>query len=345
MDTSLFLEMLSIDSSSGKERGFSEFLARRLMEDIAGRGIAAPVLSRHEVGDGTENLLFAWGEPEIVFCTHMDTVPPYIPPTLEEGVVRGRGACDAKGQIISMYEACCALAKEGCRDFGLLLLSGEETGSFGAKAFARDCKGGEWVIVGEPTEGKMTTASKGTKSFDVEIIGREAHSGYPGLGSSAVEAFVSFMQRLRATDFPKDPILGETTWNVGKLFSDNPQNILSGHLSFKLYFRTTFESDALVCEWMERQKGVEYAGDRNTCTINIKANGGDTPMHYNVVEGMNAGVVAFGSDAPRLTNFAHRMLCGAGSISVAHKDCEYVELSALEEMSGKYVSIYHSIKS
>lgn len=50
-------------------------------------------------------------------------------------VFYGRGTCDAKGQIFAMWEACKQLEAKGCTDFGLLLLAGEETGSFGAKAF------------------------------------------------------------------------------------------------------------------------------------------------------------------------------------------------------------------
>ena len=92
----LFREILSIDSTSGRERRLAELLLDRL---------EAPSKQAFEVGDGTLDLLLSWGEPKVVFCTHMDTVPPFIPPSFEEGLVRGRGACDAKGQIISMLPA------------------------------------------------------------------------------------------------------------------------------------------------------------------------------------------------------------------------------------------------
>ena len=85
MDTELFLEMLNIDSTSGKEAGFADFLAERLQT-------SACHVEKYPVGDGTTNLLFSWGVPNVVFCSHLDTVPPYIPPTIEEGVVHGRGA-------------------------------------------------------------------------------------------------------------------------------------------------------------------------------------------------------------------------------------------------------------
>ena len=124
----LLEQMLSKDSTSGRERDFSLWLASVLVAEKTGL---------MEVGDGSLNLLLSWGEPQVVFCTHVDTVPPYIAPSFDGEYVRGRGACDAKGQIYSMYRACERLAASGRDGFGLLLLSGEETG-FRGQGFCED---------------------------------------------------------------------------------------------------------------------------------------------------------------------------------------------------------------
>ena len=321
MDRKLFEDMLRIDSTSGKEAEFACFLESALR--TPGNRV-----QRFESDDAL-NLLFSWGTPKFYFCTHMDTVPPYIPPIVEGDVVRGRGACDAKGQIFSMFEACKELERQGYTDFALLLLSGEETGSFGAKAFTRDCPGGETILVGEPTEGKMVSASKGTKSFAVRIPGKACHSGYPQHGESAVEKFITFCNLLAATSFPVDSVLGETTWNIGRLSSDNPQNILSPEVTFRIYFRTTFASDAFVQEFMASQQGME-----------VTAFGGDTPMSYFTVEGIPSTTVAFGSDAPRLEKFAHRALCGPGSIRFAHTQDEQISFSEIEQAVNQYITIF-----
>ena len=71
MNWNLYKEILSIDSTSGKERKLAEWLLEHL---------EAPARQAMEVGDGTLNLLFSWGTPKVVFCTHLDTVPPYIAP-------------------------------------------------------------------------------------------------------------------------------------------------------------------------------------------------------------------------------------------------------------------------
>ncbi len=345
----LFLEILSMDSSSSRERGLSNFLAERFM---TGKNrldrFPVGVTEENPEGDGTENLLFSWGIPKIVFCTHLDTVPPYFPPVVdvaspaaadsagEDVIVKSRGACDAKGQIIAMYNACLELERRGCSGFGLMLLAGEESGSFGAKSFRGTGIKADYVVVGEPTDNRMVSACKGTKSFEVTLTGKSCHSGYPEYGVSAVDLFVDMVNELRGREFPEDAVLGETTWNIGRLSSANPQNILSPKLNFRIYFRTTFASDAQVCRVMS-----EF-GEREG--VGVKAFGGDTPMNYTVFDGFETTPAAFGSDAPQLDGFAHRCLCGPGSILVAHTMDEYVRVSELVRATEQYVRMYEIVE-
>ena len=324
----LFRQILSFDSTTGRERALGEWLATHL---------ETPSVETFEVGDGTLNVLLKWGdEPRVVFCSHMDTVPPYIPPTFLADRVCGRGTCDAKGQLYAMYRACQRLAAAGRTGFALLIVSGEETGSWGAKAFAKTPFRAPLLVVGEPTDNCMVSASKGTKRFNLTFTGRAFHSGYPEYGLSAVELFVDFMERLRAAGFPEDPALGATTWNVGQLCSDNPQNILSPELTCRIYFRTTFASDAKVVEWMRAQESD---------TLRVEEFGGDAPARYLTLPGFPAKSVAFGSDAPHLTNFAQKIICGPGSIAVAHRDDEFLALADLEQAITNYVSIFDKVCS
>ena len=354
MDKELFLEILGIDSTSGKEAGLADFLAERLLTPCCRAEV-------FEVGDGTRNLLFSWGTPKVVFCSHLDTVPPYIPPKIDGEVVRGRGSCDAKGQIFAMYEACKVLESKGYDGFGLLLLAGEETGSYGAKAFREQHPGAEWVVVGEPTDNCMASASKGTKSFEVTFEGKAFHSGYPQYGLSAVEMFNDFVNALRSIVFPSDPVLGDTTWNIGRLVSDNPQNIISDRLTCRVYFRTTFESDEMVCNVMKNIAGenarlrfgrrkVQDGSDIVAKDValwqkmmSVKAFGGDSPTRYETIEGFPVKPVSFGSDAPQLTNFKRKILCGPGSILVAHRPEEHIALVDLETAIENYVRMYEAL--
>lgn len=354
MDIDFFHKILAVDSTTGKESELADMLA--VMLAAPGRNVEIS-----EVGDGTRNILVSWGTPKVVFCTHMDTVPPYILPVSDDVGFYGRGTCDAKGQIFAMWEACKALESKGHTDFGLLLLAGEEAGSLGAKAFTRKHAGYDWLIVGEPTDNCMVSAAKGTKAFEITFSGKAFHSGYPQYGVSAVEMFQDFMNALRSIRFPDDELLGETTWNIGRLVSDNPQNILSECLSCRLYFRTTFESDEMVCNVMKNMAGpdarlrfgrpkVQDGSDLvakdvaqwQTC-MTVTALGGDSPARYETFEGFEVKPVSFGSDAPQLSDFRHKILCGPGSILVAHRPDEHIMLEDIETAVENYIRMYEKI--
>lgn len=376
MNIDLFIQMLQIDSTTGSEAALSQFLDDRLITPACTlRRYAVEAMSAECRPDHScpENLFFVWGEPKLVFCSHLDTVPPYIPPKMiydhQSGDlirIEGRGTCDAKGQIFAMYEACLELEKRGYTDFGLLLLAGEETGSYGAKTFSVNLPEGmsssPVVIVGEPTDNMMASAAKGTKAFELTFTGSPCHSGYPQYGVSAIEMFHDFMNALRSIRFPYDELLGETTWNIGRLVSDNPQNILSEKLTCRLYFRTTFESDEMVVKIMKNIFGPEarlrfgrpkvqdgsdvVAKDVAPwqLAMNVVPLGGDLPLKYTVLEGFDCKPVAFGSDAPHLTCFRDRILCGPGSILTAHRPEEYIDIADLEQAKQNYIRMYETLR-
>ena len=207
----------------------------------------------------------------------------------------------------------------------------------------------------------MASAAKGTKSFEVTFEGKAFHSGYPQFGVSAVELFNDFMNALRSIRFPVDETLGETTWNIGRLSSDNPQNILSDNLSCRLYFRTTFESDEMVCNVMKNIAGadaklrfgrprVQDGSDVVAKDValwqkamSVTAFGGDSPSRIEVLDGFESKPVAFGSDAPQLSNFPRKILCGPGSILVAHRDDEHILMEDIEAAVSNYIRIFEKL--
>ena len=335
MDIQLFKDMLSMDSTSSREGALALMLAERLKTEHN-------KVELMPVGEDTYNLMLTWDEPVVMMCTHLDTVPPYMAPVFEGDRVRGRGTCDAKGQIMALYGACLELERRGCKDFGLLLLASEETGSVGARWFSRTQKGCEWLIVGEPTDCMMASAAKGTKSFHLTFTGRACHSGYPQNGRSAIDGFLDFAEALRNHTFDNDTLLGETTWNIGNLMSGNPKNILSDRLQCDIYFRTTFVSDGIVEECLRNIiVNDRMLGD----SVELQAFGGDCPGYFETFDDMASGPVAFGSDAPHLKDFRHKILCGPGSILVAHTPQEYVLLSEIERATELYVRMYDKIKN
>src|SRR6185312_4937944 len=87
--------------------------------------------------------------PQVVFSTHMDTVPPFIPSSEDHDKIYGRGACDAKGIIAAQIGACQRLRKDGAA-VGMLFLVGEERDSLGAKVANESPIGSKFLINGEP---------------------------------------------------------------------------------------------------------------------------------------------------------------------------------------------------
>ena len=151
----------------------------------------------------------------MTLSTHLDTVPPFVTPRLEGNRLYGRGACDAKGIAAAMLIAAQRLADEGEERVDLLFVVGEEKSSPGARAANRLPATSRWLVNGEPTESKLASGCKGAQRVIVRVRGREAHSAYSHLGSSAVEPLIDLLPKLRALQLPIDPVLGATTYNIG----------------------------------------------------------------------------------------------------------------------------------
>jgi hypothetical protein len=77
--------------------------------------------------------------------------------------------------------------------------------------------------------------------------------------------------------------------------------------------------------------------------MKVKAFGGDTPTRFEVFDGFASKPVSFGSDAPQLTNCQHKILCGPGSILVAHRPDEHIRLEEIEKAIANYIRIAEQI--
>ena len=183
MDVAAFTrQLVDIESITGNEGRVGDFLYGELLR----RGFLAEKIP---VEGSRCNVFAVFSEqprPAVVFSTHMDTVPPFIPSSEDASRVFGRGSCDAKGIIATQVVAAERLHQEGIH-VGLLFLVGEERDSLGAKAANQNPPGSKFLVNGEPTENRIAIASKGALRVEVIAEGRMAHSAYPELGESAIE--------------------------------------------------------------------------------------------------------------------------------------------------------------
>src|SRR5580692_10461535 len=184
--------LIDIESISGNE----ELVGRYLYDYLA------PLAARHagsieliEVEPRRFNVLAQWGDRlDVTLSTHIDTVPPFIPSSEDEIHIHGRGACDTKGIIAAMIKAIEALLEAGQRNFGMLLVVGEERSSVGAYHAAAHPRGSRYLINGEPTENHLALGSKGALRYQVAATGKLAHSAYPHLGHSAIHSLLDALQ-------------------------------------------------------------------------------------------------------------------------------------------------------
>ena len=292
------------------------------------------------------NVYATWEEhprPEVVFSTHMDTVPPFIPSSEDAGRIYGRGSCDAKGIIAAQIAAAERLREQGIH-VGLLFVVGEERDSLGADvanefaanefaaneyAAHQQSSRSRFLINGEPTENRLALASKGTLRVEVTATGRMAHSAYPELGESAIDKLIPALTRLREMPLPSDPEVGKCTLNIGLIEGGRAPNVIPDYAHADLLYRLVGPSNEL------RRQIHRTAGDQVQVTFPL-----ELPfLRLRTVDGLPTMIAAFTTDIPKLTNWGEPLLLGPGSIHVAHTDGEYIEKQQLAEAINLYVRI------
>jgi acetylornithine deacetylase len=328
------LDLMRIESTSGREGDVIAFVDRLL----AGRGWRT---SRIPVTPGRDDVFATSADaPIVTLSTHLDTVPPYVPPARTAERITGRGACDAKGIAAAMI-----CAAERLRDAGvpvaLLFVVGEETSHDGAHAANEALKRGTLprtslaLINGEPTESTLALGTKGAVRVTVRTAGRAAHSAYPHLGQSATMGLVRLLSELDSVPLPHDEVLGETTINIGMLSGGVADNVVAPTAEARLMARLVGPVDDVVGALRT------WAGDRATIEVGISI----PPVRLGTVPGIETSVVAFATDIPALTEWGTPYLFGPGSVHVAHTDDEFIAIGELRRAVDQYEQLARVVTS
>lgn len=139
--------------------------------------------------------------PRLLLNGHVDVVPPGDPlnwstpaftPTVRDGRVHGRGACDMKGGLAAAIHAAQAIRAAGVELAGELLIApvvGEEDGGSGTLALLEHGITADGCIIMEPTELSVVPTVAGALSWRIEVRGRSAHGCLREEGVSAIERF------------------------------------------------------------------------------------------------------------------------------------------------------------
>lgn len=138
------------------------------------------------------------GNPKVMLCGHMDTVPGIVPVRLENDFLFGRGASDAKGPLISMLLAASNFPKQNCT----IIFAGvvdEEGNATGIKNLVKDKINADYAIFGEPSGiTNITIGYKGRLALRLTCdVGDSAHASAPWLARNSIEEMYDVVGELK----------------------------------------------------------------------------------------------------------------------------------------------------
>jgi acetylornithine deacetylase len=235
-----------------------------------------------------------------------------------------------------MIGAVKAMLWAGERNFALLFVVGEERNSAGAYYASQHPRGCRFIINGEPTGNKLALGSKGALRFEISANGKMAHSAYPELGESAIEKLLDTLERVRKIALPADPVLGQSTLNIGTISGGRAPNVIPDQAMAELFIRLVDDGDSTRAAIAEAVKDAAVAKE----VLCIPA------LHLGSLEGFETTVVSYTTDIPAFgTAWGQPFLFGPGSIHFAHTDEERVPKAELLEAMNMYQRMVRQLKS
>lgn len=306
--------------------------------------------------------------PGVMLSGHTDVVPvegqawtvdPFIA-TERNGLVYGRGTADMKGFVACAINAMLdAVQRPLLRPLQLALSFDEEIGCVGVRrllaVLAQSRLSPQLCIVGEPTMMHIATGHKGKSAYHAVCCGQEGHSAMAPLFQNAIHVASEFICGMRETQrmIAKDGLQDQdydipySTIHVGKINGGKALNIVPNHCTLDFEIRTVSGEDpdtilGTVIDNVQRM-GKDITGHGTTALPDItKVNaypGLSTHPASDAVLFLERLLppdtsklkVAFGTEGGLFQ--AHLgtpvVVCGPGSIDVAHKPDEYIAISQL----------------
>lgn len=318
----LLKQLVDIPSVTGSERAIADFIAGYFRRE------GLEVLDQPVEGT-RRNVLALLGRragPRVVFCTHLDTVPPFVGAAEDETFIHGRGAGDAKGSLAAMMACAGEFKEEGLAGAGFLFVVGEEVDSAGARKANELEISPDFTVVGEPTENRLGFGHRGLLVARLSAAGRTAHSGYPHLGDSAIDKLLEALARLRRTDFEDDPAWGRTPVNIGRIEGGLAHNVVPDAAAAIVSFR-------VGANWPRVVEKLEALGGGGV-TVEILSR--SEPQTLFTLPGFETAVLPYGTDIPHLWRFGKKLLIGPGSGETAHTADDRVEKRQVVEAVGIY---------
>ncbi|HWI26425.1 MAG TPA: acetylornithine deacetylase [Stellaceae bacterium] len=274
----------------------------------------------------------------------------------KEGCLFGRGTSDMKSFIaVSLALVPEFLERHLKTPVHLAFTYDEEVGCIGVRGLIAELKTRpvrpSACIVGEPTLMRPVVAHKGKRSLRCRVHGLESHSALAHEGVNAVEAaaeivaFLKSMARRKRDQGPFDHGFSPpyTTVHTGVIQGGTALNIVPRDCSFDFEFRNIPQDDQeqLVSEVrryaetmllpemhaVSRATGIQFEEMNAVDGLDIAPDHPLVQLTQTLTGANSVGKVSFCAEAGLYQDAEiPTVICGPGSIDVAHKANEYVAL-------------------
>ena len=309
--------------------------------------------------------------PGIMLSGHTDVVPvdgqkwatdPFRA-VERDGKLFARGSSDMKSFLaVALASVPQFLAAKLKTPIHLGLTYDEEVGCLGVRPLIAMLKARavrpRLCIIGEPTMMQPVIAHKGKRSYVCRVHGHEAHSSLTHAGVNAIEAaaeivaYLKGMARRRRDQGPFDPAFTPpyTTIHTGTIAGGTALNIVPRDCHFEFEIRHLPDDDpdtmraeleryaaTLLPEMRAVSRDAGYEFDEWNVTPALSAQPSDEVVQLaQALSGANAtGKVAFATEGGLYQEAGiPTVICGPGSIEVAHKADEYVALDQIRQCEG-----------
>lgn len=379
---SLLADLIRIPSVNpmGRDVSGPEFFEGRVSDYLCAHlsALGTPY-ERVEVAPGRANILArldgAPGAPVVLLDAHQDTVPtdgmviPPFEPTVSDGRMYGRGACDVKGGLAAMLAAFTRLARQRPARHATVVVSftcDEEATSLGVNHLtAAWADGGrryrllpqrpDVAVVAEPTTLDVVVAHRGAVRWKIHTAGRACHSSRPQEGINAIYRMARVLQLLEQFaaqlpgSRPAHPLCGPATLSVGLIYGGSSVNVVPDFC--------TIEIDRRVIPGEQREDMIpevtQYLAERLDFSLQH-----DAPFVFSpplgdedngpladrllaavrTVAGPRQKVgVAYGTHASRIARAGvPSVVFGPGDIAQAHTKDEWIDLQQLQQATDCY---------